>query len=392
MKRIFILALLIAPVIASAQVIEEVYSKEGSVYSGYISEQHPGKQMSVYVEYAYMVFNKADVVDSRKDYYDFNLLPDRSKALIRDICDTSSLYLTSLMYKGQHYENLYVKEVSETAYYAYSLAPRTYILPWNSIVKICKVPLEGYPYGIREVVTLKNGERIVGQILEQETAKGMTIKDVDGRLHRVNSNDVLSVLVEKISDKHNMWEQTPLLDRIVTADGTMLEGLITSRILGQNVNLLMKFSSEPQQLRVENIKKYQKTRNKEFNKYVVDTAKIVRLNDADVKLVALVKEKNMYVVKDENFSTFNMGTELSLVIKNIPHGKTVGIYELRTVKKKKIESIVMQADALPVYETTFNKSDDYKECYLVIRKPGKYYISVDGFESGLNVVFENKEE
>ena len=63
------------------------------------------------------------------------------------------------------------------------------------------------------------------------------------------------------------------------------------------------------------------------------------------------------------------------------------------VKNGKEHSFVIAEDALPIYETTLNDADDdVKECRLVIRKPGKYYIAVDGFDAGLNVVFEIKKE
>lgn len=393
MRRIiFAAAIAFVPAISSAQIIEKVHTTNGSVYSGFISEQQPGTQMSVYAENAYIVFDKADVQNSRKDYYDFNLLSESSKELLRDICDTTSLYLTSFDYKGTHYENLYLKETTEKSYYTYSLIPRTYFLPWNEIHKTAKISPSENPYGIREVVTLKNGERRVGYILEQEVSKGLVLEDLDGVRYNINSNDVLSVLVEKISDKHNLWEQTPLLDRIITADGTMLEGLITSRIMGQHVNLLMKYSDEPQQIPAKNIKKYQKTRNKAFNKYVVDTTKVMRLNDIDATMITLVQEEDAYVRQDVHVNTFTVGTELHLVTKNIPLGKTVAIYEFQVVKKGREKSYVIPVDALPLYETTLTEKDDHKECDLIIRKPGKYYVAIDGFNSGLNVVFEVKKD
>ena len=393
MRRIiFAAAIAFVPAMSSAQIIEKVHTTNGSVYSGFISEQQPGTQMSVYAENAYIVFDKADVQNSRKDYYDFNLLSETSKEILRDICDTTSLYLTSFDYKGTHYENLYLKETTEKSYCTYSLIPRTYFLPWNEIHKTEKVSPAENPYGIREVVTLKNGERRVGYILEQEMSKGLVFEDLDGVSYNINSNDVLSVLVEKISDKHNLWEQTPLLDRIITADGTMLEGLITSRIMGQHVNLLMKYSDEPQQIPAKNIKKYQKTRNKAFNQYVVDTTKVMRLNNTDATMITLVKEEESYVRQDIHVNTFTVGTELHLVTKNIPHGKTVAIYEFQVVKKGREKSFVIPVDALPIYETTLTEKDDHKECDLIIRKPGKYYVAIDGFNSGLNVVFEQKKE
>lgn len=394
MKRLLLLAaIFMTPVVSFAQIIEEVHTKNGSKYSGYISEQLPGRHMAVYTESAYIVFNNDEVVDSRRDYYDFNRLPETSKELIREIADTTSLYLTSFEYKGNRFEDLFVVEKSEKSLYAYSLTPRTYYIPWGEITGTSKKPIDGASYGLRDVVTLKNGERIVGYIVDQDTAQGMTIAKTDGSQQTVKVNDILSVLVEKLSDKHSIWEQAPLLDRIITTDDTMLEGLITSRIIGQNVNLLMKFSSEPQQIKVVNIKKYQKTRNSAYKKFVVDTTKLTRLNDTDVTLVTLTKDGDQYIRTENNVNTFTIGTDLNLYVKNIPYGETIAVYEFQMVKNGKEHSFVIAKDALPIYETTLNDADDdVKECRLVIRKPGKYYIAVDGFDAGLNVVFESKKE
>ena len=393
MRRLFLLAAMCAaPALLSAQIIEEVHTKNGSKYSGYISEQLPGKHIAVYADNAYIVFDNDEVVDARRDYYDFNCLPEASKDLVRGICDTTSLYLTSFEYKGTHFENLYVIEQTETTLRAYSLTPRTYFTPWSEIARTTKRFVDGDSYGLRDVVTLKNGERIVGYIVEQDTAKGLTIEKTDGSRQTVKSNDVLSVLVEKISDKHTIWEQAPLLDRVITKEGTMLEGLITSRIMGQTVNLLMKFSSEPQQIKAENIERYQKTRNSAYKKYVVDTTELVRLNDNDATLITLEKEEKGYVRTEENVNTFTVGTELQLSLKNISYGETIAVYQFQVVKEGKEQSFVIPADALPIYETTLVSNDDVQECRLIIRKPGKYYVAVDGFDSGLNVVLENKKE
>ena len=389
MKHLVLIALmLIAPLMSSAQVIEEVHTKDGSIYFGFISEQIPGRQMAVYTENAYIVFDKADVVDVREDYYDFNLLSETSKGLIRDLCDTTSLYLTSFKYKGSYFENLYVADSTETTICAHSLCPRTYFVPWAEVLKVSKALREEEPYGLREVVTLTSGERFEGQIMEQNTASGMTIRDMDGGLHI--SGDVQSILIEKISNKHDIWVQAPLLDRVITSDGSVLEGLITSRILGKSVSVLLKSTSEVHKVNVEDIERYQKTRNSVFEKYVLDTTQTVCLNDVKVKLVTLMYEDGYYMNSDAEFNTIVGGMEISLMLKNVPHGKTIAIYEYKVKKSGRDLTYIIPEDALPIYETTLSWNDDKEceECTLLVRKSAKYYIAVDGMEKGVNVIFE----
>lgn len=393
MKRLLILvAILAMPAMSSAQIIEEVHTKNGSKYAGYISEQIPGKQMSVCTESAYIVFNKANVANFRKDYYDFNSLNESSKDLIRDVCDTTSLHLASFEYNGTHYENLYVKETTETSLYTYSLTPRTFYIPWSEIVKTTKLSDRGIPYGLREVITLKSGERFVGHVHEQIAGQNMTFEDTDGNRHEIDSNEVLSILVEKISNKHDIWTQTPYLDRVFTSDSTMLEGLITSRVIGKSVSIMLKNNSESKLINAEDVKKYQKTRNSTYKPYIVDTSKLVSLNGIEATPIVLTKVDGNYVRTDMNVNTFTVGTDLNLVIKNIPHGETIAIYEFQVRKRCLEQSFIIPENALPIYETTLNSKDNYEECSLIIRKPGKYYIAIDGFENGLNVVFEKIKE
>jgi hypothetical protein len=109
-------------------------------------------------------------------------------------------------------------------------------------------------------------------------------------------------------------------------------------------------------------------------------------------LITLEQDEDVYVRQDVNVNTFNVGTALHLVTKNIPHGKTVAIYEFQVMKKGREKSFVIPVDALPIYETTLTAKDDHEVCDLIIRKPGKYYVAIDGFKTGLNVVFEPLKE
>ena len=64
---------------ASAQTIDRIYTKDGSVYNGFISEQVPGKQVMIYAENASIVFKQKDMQNQRKDYYEFDRLSESSK-------------------------------------------------------------------------------------------------------------------------------------------------------------------------------------------------------------------------------------------------------------------------------------------------------------------------
>lgn len=396
-KSFIILAATFLSLSAAAQTIERIQTRDGSVYNGFISEQQPGNHIHVYAENGTIFFKKSDMLNLRKDYYDFQLLSEESKQMLRHHCDTTSLLLSSFEYKGRYYENLFVTEYLDSTVRALAVTPRTYILPWSDLVKTTRLAYTSVPYGIRDIITLKSGERIVGQIVEQVVSKSIVLRDDKGFDHNLNSADVLSVMSEKISEKNPLWMQTPLLDRLVFANGSVLEGFITSRLMGQHINLLMKYSNEPQQVSVKDIVKYQKTRNHEYKPYVPDTAKVITLNDKPVELLALTEEDGLYHYKDTLVQTFFTDDELHLAFKNIDCAKTAALYEYvdvsdtsstRAKSKKKIDKCeAIAVNANPLYETPYIEDDGYFKCTVIVRKPGKYFLTIDGFKSGLNLEF-----
>ena len=62
------------------------------------------------------------------------------------------------------------------------------------------------------------------------------------------------------------------------------------------------------------------------------------------------------------------------------------------LKKNKEEAMVIPTDAHPVYETPLIEEDGFMVCEIVVRKAGKYYLTIDGFNAGLNLIFVNKSE
>lgn len=403
MRRLLFIGLALSmSIVATAQSIDKIQSKDGSIYYGFISEQIPGKQVMVYAENASLVFNKKEMQNQRKDYYDFNLLSEDSKSRIRHITDTASLNLLSFEYKGRYFENMYITERLDSTIIALALTPRSYIIPWKDVSKTSRLTQNDDPYGIRDIVTLKNGERITGQVIEQEISKTLTIKDEKGIPHKLNTKDILSILSEKISEKHTIWEQAPLLDRVIFNNGSEVEGFITSRVMGQNLNIITKNSSITQAHSAKDVKKYQKTRNRDYVAYAPDTAKVVLLNDKGVVLQGLKAEDGLYAFKDTLSTTVLVGSVLKIKIKNIPHQKTAALYEytkldsatnpIRSILKKDEIKFAIFTDTTPIYETVFTEEDNYLIAEVTVRKSGQYFLAIDGFDSGLNIKVEAKLE
>ena len=331
-KIIFTIAACAISLSSFAQSLDKVMTKDGSYYNGFISEQTPGKQVLVYAEYASIVFKQKDIKNLREDYYDYSRLSMEAKTEIKQMCDTTSLRLASFEYNGRYYENMYVSDRVDSTVRVLSLTPRTYIIPWNDLARIKKISVNDQPYGIREIVTLKGGERLIGQIVDQEISKSMVFKTDDGISRTIPMSDILSILSEKISDKFTVWEQLPLLDRVIDTNGNKLEGFITTRLVVQHVNILPKYGHVAQQVLTKNIVKYQKTTNPEYVAFSPDTAKVLKINSRDVETVTLEAKSELYPVCDTLFHKFFVGTELNLSLKNISHAKTASVYKYGKVK------------------------------------------------------------
>lgn len=401
-RLVILLAAVLITSSAAGQAIDKIQTKDGSVYNGFISEQEPGKHVLICAENASIIFKKKEMFNLRHDHYDYQRLSESSKQIVRIITDTTFLQLSSFDYDGDYFENLLVTDYMDSTVRAIALTQRTYIIPWKELVRTTRLSYNADPYGIRDVITLKSGERLIGQITEQEISKSMTLRTDDGLVRTIKVGDVLSIMSECISEDNSLWEQTPLLDRVVFQNGSMMEGFITSRLMGQHVNLLMKYSKDPQQIAMKDIRKYQKTRNRDFRSYAPDTARVVSLNDKEVALHALNEDNGVYVYKDTLVNTFFSGTDLKLSIKNIPYAKTAALYEYTPIKdesesrikskKNKGERFIIAVDAHPIYETPFIENDGFMTCDVVVRKPGKYFLTINGFASGINLVFINKSE
>lgn len=83
--------------------------------------------------------------------------------------------------------------------------------------------------GLEDELRLKNGETIVGQILEVKRGEFTRIKDNGGTVLNINSKDIAELRVKALNPDIPLIKQSPQLD-IVTTKGKELTGVITARI------------------------------------------------------------------------------------------------------------------------------------------------------------------
>ena len=395
MKRLLYLSFVLINICSSliAQNIERVYTKDGNIYEGFISEQIPGEYISIFAEKATISVLAKDVKNLRNDYRPFSSLSESAKVWFRVNQDTVAVMLSSFEIENHIVDNVLVisKDNKEIKYI--SFANQTYQLQWESIRKTTKSIDFNIPYGTREIITLVTGERLIGGIIEQVIGENIKVRTEDGKEHVIISEDVLSVRSEIVDNEVELWDQVQMLDRIFVEGEEPIEGLIVSRVMGQKINVLNHATNIERSIQLSEISKYQKFWNKDYVEYqplILDTTKVVRINGDEVKLTETFKDHKNYYVSDSLSIDIIAGEEIRLNVQNYPCEQTAQLYKTdltKFVSKEDEERhgkyfSAFRLDSDPVYESTFIKDEDNHDvCNIVIRRKGVYILSFSGLKS-----------
>ena len=376
-----------------AQNIERVYTKSGDIYEGFIAEQVPGEYVAVFAEKATITVPTKDITNIRNDHRPFNSLSESAKIWFRENEDTVAVMLSTFELNKRFVDNVLIisKDSKETKYISFT--NKTYRIPWESLKKTSKSFDLSIPYGIRDVVTLKTGERLIGGIIEQIIGESLIVQTEDGVEHIVLAEDVLSVRSEAVDEKVGLWKQTQMLDRIYIDGEEAIEGFIVSRVMGQKLNILKLDTNVEQSVSLLDIRKYQKFWNKEYDEYeppVIDTTKVVRINGNDVKLSDTFTDAKNYFVSDSLKVVVKSGEDIKLYVQNYSCERTAQVFKAETIKftskdapehyGKVYPSISI--DPYPVFESTFIKDENNHDmCDIVIRRKGIYIVSFKDLKS-----------
>ena len=389
MKKLFssIFSIVLA-VTAYGQNIEQVFTKDGSEYDGYICEQVPGKKISVYAEKAVIVFPSDSLKYYREDYRLVKDLTPLAQEWFMAQGDTAFVRLSSFEANGEYYDDVIIKSKDKDKTVIISFAHKTYRLDWNTIVRTTKTyPEEVIPYGIRDVVTLKTGEQYRGTIVEQTIGKSIIVRTEDGNQLTLDANDILSTRVEKISNTCDIWAQSPLLDRIEIKGGGSIEGIIIARIMGQKLKMLPKNGQYEESYNLAEVTKYQKFTNVGFEEYVppvVDTVKVLTVNGQEFVSSSITEYDGInYIVPKDTISVTNGGT-VKIVAKNIECNKTASLYLASPMKFKAKQAVAdllpkqsypaFSKEDWPVYECSVSEDGGQVVIECKVKKKGMYFL------------------
>ena len=260
MKRYLVIALALVGVVCSlsAQNIDRIFAKDGSVYEGYISTQVPGKSIVVTAQSATLVVDAAVITDLKYQVKEISSLSTNMVAwLSKNRSGDVTAKVASLKVNGVQYNDVLVLEQG-SRYKIMVFASSKFELKWGNIVKTTKIQKDASV--IVDVVTLKNGKRFKGSITEQIIGVELKIKHDKNSVETVRLSDVLSIHSE-VANNSDLWAKLPLLDKVELKNGSVLIGFISSRMMGSSIMFLTKESAVERSIPLAEIAKYHKLSN-----------------------------------------------------------------------------------------------------------------------------------
>lgn len=261
MKRYLVIALALVGVVCSlsAQNIDRIFAKDGSVYEGYISTQVPGKSIVVTAQSATLVVDAAVITDLKYQVKEISSLPNNMVAwLSKNRSGDVTAKVASLKVNGVQYKDVLILEQG-SRYKIMVFTPSKFDIKWGNIVKTVKIQNEAS--AIVDVVTLKSGKRFKGAITEQLIGVELKIKHDKNSVETIRLSDVLSIHSEVANNGGDIWSKLPLLDKVELKNGSVLIGFISSRMMGSSIMFLTKESAVERSIPLVEIAKFHKLSN-----------------------------------------------------------------------------------------------------------------------------------
>lgn len=231
-----------ANITVSAQNIEQIYMKSGSVVEGYIAEQNPGKHLIIQATKATIVANSDSLKDKITERILAENLPPEWKEWAEennkyiDNAGVKQLELVTLEFKNSVYSKVFILEKGSLVKFI-DLSPNRYTFKWGDMYRTVKSERPDNLFsGLKEVVVLADGSTVDGQIIEQFPGKDLKIVTDKNEVLSYKFDQVKQINTEKLNPKMDLWPQVQLLDKIsVKGEDSDLVGFISSRTLGQEL-------------------------------------------------------------------------------------------------------------------------------------------------------------
>ena len=245
--------------------VDQVHTKTQVVHEGFISEQVPGK---------YIVVNSicSTVSIKSSEMSELHITGMQTSELTGNIAEwvglnlptQQSVEVASFVWNGHNYVQTLVIEKG-TWMKVVVFEDKEVKVEWKDVVKTTKTPgTFDQLTGVMDVVTLKNGKRYKGYVIEQIVGKELRIQTAAHEIHSCAFKEILSIRTEPIDSRTSLWKQIPLLDIVELKDGKMIEGFVTSRIMGLHLTVMTPNSENEQEIPLKQVAKYRKVLNLDY--------------------------------------------------------------------------------------------------------------------------------
>lgn len=301
-----------ANITVSAQNIEQIYMKSGSVVEGYIAEQNPGKHLIIQATKATIVANSDSLKDKITERILAENLPPEWKEWAEennkyiDNAGVKQLELVTLEFKNSVYSKVFILEKGSLVKFI-DLSPNRYTFKWGDMYRTVKSERPDNLFsGLKEVVVLADGSTVDGQIIEQFPGKDLKIVTDKNEVLSYKFDQVKQINTEKLNPKMDLWPQVQLLDKIsVKGEDSDWVGFISSRTLGKE--LVIEFENGNKRTIPQNqILSYAKIPNE---KYIAVYDKVIKegeiLLDGKPAYFVPLKTVGQYLVLDSIVSAQN---------------------------------------------------------------------------------------
>lgn len=361
-KYILPIILLVLGINAGAQSIENVYTTDGGIYEGYISEQVPGKQVCVYSDKVTMSVPANAVVNYRTEHRKLSTLSSSARAYFNRPNENVFVEVISFECNGEIYDDVYVISKDESAIKFICFAPKTYVLPWEKIKRTVKQYSYNSKYGLKDIVTLQDGSRYIGTIHEQLIGKAIVVNTENGESLTIDNSDIISLRSEVVDPKVSLWNQTILLDRIILKNGEVKVGFIVSRVVGQKIIFISELNTEEESIPMTDIEKYQKTYNPSYRPYVAPVP-VVKPEKDTTKRILVDNEEVFFTAIDTTSSRFYFRTTTEAIDVPVLERVRVSLNNIETT-----EQAELHLSKLVKYRKTTNPDLKGKKLSAVSRK------------------------
>ena len=325
-KRIFYLfivvfTMLIANIKTSAQNIEQIYMKSGSVVEGYIAEQKPGnKHLAIQTIKATIVVSSDSLQNTITERVPLESLSEEWQEWAlreRKYIEKNGLRLleiVTLEFEHAKYSKVFLLERGSIIKFI-DLTPGKYTFRVDEILKTVKSQRpENLFSGVKEMLVLVDNSRIEGQIIEQIPNKDIKIIDENGDIFSCSFSDVKEIRSAPLSDKYDLWSQIQLLDKIkVKGESEDLVGFISSRLLGQEIVFQFE-SGEQRRIPLNQVLLYSKIPNEKYCAVydrIMDAGQVF-LNDKEAYFVQLEQRGHFLIMGEVVSEQLRVGEKVCL--------------------------------------------------------------------------------